>query len=100
MKGSGPRKKLLGLILNLRELTCPLAVLDTPITLHERVSAWKEAVMEEVCTSSNMLSFQLRGLVLSNLLMIGDAGGAGEFPIPVCAAACLAWHPPRTREEA
>ncbi len=65
MKGSGPRKKLLGFILNLRELACPLAVLDTPITLLERVSAWKEAVMEEVPASVRMF------LVTSSCILKG-----------------------------
>ncbi len=48
MKSSNARKKLLGFIMNLRELACPLAILDTPIALNERIHAWKEAAGDEV----------------------------------------------------
>lgn len=41
MNSSKDRKKLIGLINSLREVTCNLQVIDTVITIDERIEAWK-----------------------------------------------------------
>lgn len=41
MKSEGDRKKLIGLMMTMREVTCVLQVIDTVITIDERIDAWK-----------------------------------------------------------
>lgn len=41
MKSFADRMNLIGFMKNMREVTCVLKVIDTEITLDERVEAWK-----------------------------------------------------------
>lgn len=43
MKSENDRKKLIGLMVTMREITCVLQVLDTFISIDERIEAWKAA---------------------------------------------------------
>lgn len=43
MKNTNDRKKLIGLMVTMREVTCVLQVLDTFISIDERIEAWKAA---------------------------------------------------------
>eukprot|EP00027_Filamoeba_sp_ATCC50430_P016759 CAMPEP_0168569714 /NCGR_PEP_ID=MMETSP0413-20121227/16321_1 /TAXON_ID=136452 /ORGANISM="Filamoeba nolandi, Strain NC-AS-23-1" /LENGTH=833 /DNA_ID=CAMNT_0008602261 /DNA_START=610 /DNA_END=3111 /DNA_ORIENTATION=- len=43
MKSESDRKKLIGAMISMREVTCVLQVIDTLVTIDERIEAWKNA---------------------------------------------------------